>query len=297
MTTTLLVVIACAIAALVPAPPMSAQTAAIDSSKAWDHVRALVDIGPRVAGTPGNARARQYITKTLAGMGITATEQPFTVETPLGRVSMANIVATLPGKRPERIAIGSHFDTKQFRDFRFVGANDGASSTALLLELARALHARPRPFTIDLLFFDGEEAFVEWSPTDGTYGSRHYVDAGRKAGTIASMRAFILLDMVGDRRLAFRREANSTPWLTDLVWAAARRAGHQQHFLADTIAIEDDHLPFLRAGIPSVDLIDLDYEPWHTAADTIDAISARSLQVTGEVVLAALPDIEARLAK
>ncbi|MCA1586398.1 MAG: M28 family peptidase [Acidobacteria bacterium] len=276
----------------------SAQTGSgIDSAKAWDHLRTLVNIGPRVSGTPGNAQARQYILETLGTMGITASEQAFGAETPRGRVKMANLIATLPGSRPERIALGTHFDTKQFREFRFVGANDGGSSTALVLELARVLQARRRLFTIDLLFFDGEEALVEWGPSDGTYGSRHYVGAARTAGILSSLKALVLLDMVGDRQLAFRRESNSTPWLTDLVWAAARRLGHQQHFLADSTPIEDDHLPFLRAGVPSVDIIDLDYAPWHTANDTIEQVSARSLQVTGEVVLAALQDIEARLAK
>lgn len=283
---------------LLAATAPSAQPAAtIDSSKAWDHLRALVNLGPKVAGTPGNAQARQYIIKTLASAGIKATEQPFEVQTPVGLVKMANVVATLPGSRPERIALASHFDTKLFREFRFIGANDGGSSTALLLELARVLQARPRPFTIELIFFDGEEAFVEWGPTDGTYGSRHYVDAARKAGTLKSLRSLVLLDMVGDRQLAFKREANSTPWLTDLVWNAARKLGHQAHFLSEITPIEDDHLPFVRAGVPSVDLIDLDYVPWHTAGDTIDQVSARSLEVTGNVVLAALPDIEARLAK
>lgn len=292
---------ACLALVLAGALPSSAlaqpKPAGIDSAKAWDHLRALVSIGPKVSGTPGNTRAREYILKTLKGLGIDTTEQTFEASTPLGRVSMTNVIATLPGTGPGRIAIASHFDTKLFREFRFIGANDGGSSTALLLELARVLKDRPRKATIELIFFDGEEAVVEWGPTDGTYGSRHYVDAARKAGTLQSLRALILLDMVGDRDLAFRKEAGSTPWLTDIVWSAARRAGHQAHFLDESTLIEDDHVPFLRAGVPAVDLIDLDYPAWHTASDTLDQVSARSLQVTGEVVLAALPDIEARISK
>jgi glutaminyl-peptide cyclotransferase len=268
-----------------------------DSAKAWDHVRAQVAIGPRVAGTPANAAARKHLVDTLGGFGIKATEQAFTASTPQGPVAMANIIATLPGTRAEKIVLGSHFDTKLFRDARFVGANDGASSTAALLEIGRVLAGRPRPFTIELVFFDGEEAFVEWGPTDGTYGSRHYVDALRRANAVNSVRAFVLLDMIGDRSLALKRETNSTPWLTDLIWATARRLGHQAHFLAESTVIEDDHIPFVRAGIPSVDLIDLEYTAWHTPADTIDQISARSLQIVGDVVLAALPEIEARLSR
>jgi Zn-dependent M28 family amino/carboxypeptidase len=269
--------------------------AGIDSARAWDHLRALVALGPRVAGTPGNTQAREYLIKALGGSGIAATEQPFEAETPVGRIKMANVVATLPGTRPERIAVASHFDTKQFRNFRFVGANDGGSSTAVLLEIGRVLKARQRTLTIDLLFFDGEEAFVEWGPTDGTYGSRHYVAAARKANTLSSLRALVLLDLIGDKQLAIRREANSTPWLTDIVWGAARRLGHQQHFLSESTFIEDDHIPFLRAGVPSVDVIDLDYPAWHTAGDTLDQVQARSLQIVGDVVLAAIPDIEKRI--
>jgi len=271
---------------------------AFDSAKAWDHVRAQVAIGPRVAGTPANASARKHIIDTLAGFGVKAVEQPFTSSTPQGPVAMANVIATLPGKSADRILLASHFDTKLFRDARFVGANDGASSTAALLEIGRVLASRPsRPFTIELVFFDGEEAFVEWGPTDGTYGSRHYVDAARGANTLESIRALVLLDMIGDRSLALKREGNSTRWLTDLIWATAQRLGHQAHFLPESTIIEDDHLPFLRAGVPAVDLIDLEYAAWHTPADTIDQISARSLQVVGDVILAALPEIEARLSR
>jgi Zn-dependent M28 family amino/carboxypeptidase len=208
-----------------------------------------------------------------------------------------NIIATLSGQRPERIVIGSHFDTKLFKAFRFVGASDGASSTAALLELARVLKDRPRPFTIELLFLDGEEAVIEWSATDSTYGSRYYVQNARTAGTLAGIKAFILLDMIGDKELTIRREQNSTRWLTDIVWSTARRLGHDRQFLAESTPVEDDHLPFLEAGVAAVDIIDLDYTAWHTAADTLENVSQRSVQIVGEVVLAALPEIEQRLQK
>ena len=139
---------------------------------------------------------------------------------------MVNLIATIPGQRPDRIVLASHFDTKIFRDFRFVGASDGASSTAALLELGRVLKARPQlPFTIELLFLDGEEATGEWQGTDNTYGSRHYVAASGKAGTLKSIRALILLDMIGDRQLNMRREQNSTPWLTAIIWNTSEEAG------------------------------------------------------------------------
>ena len=268
-----------------------------DSNKAWEHVRQQVAIGPRPSGSAANARTRQYITAQLKALGIKTTEQPFEGATPLGPVKMVNIMGTIPGKSPDRIILASHFDTKLFRDIRFVGASDGASSTAALLELGRVLTTRKDlPFTIELLFLDGEEAVIEWSASDSTYGSRHYVDAARKSGSLKSIRAFILLDMIGDRNLTIRRESNSTRWLTDIIWAAAKKLGHRA-FMDEETTVEDDHLPFLKAGVAAVDIIDLDYAAWHTAQDTMDAISARSLQIVGDVVLAALPAIEARVAK
>ena len=272
--------------------------AGFDSTRAYTHVRDQVALGPRPAGSPANVKLREYIVRTLAQSGYKAVEQPFEASTPVGRVKMANVIATLPGERTERIAIASHFDTKPIDEFRFVGANDGGSSTGALLELARVLNARPKPrFTIEFLFFDGEEAWGEWRDPNHTYGSRHYVTAARSAGTLASLRALVLLDMIGDRGLNLRRDTNSTPWLTDIIWATAKRLGHGVHFLDEPFPVEDDHIPFLRAGVPAVDLIDLDYADWHQAGDTLDKVSARSLQVVGDVVLAALPEIEARLLK
>lgn len=268
---------------------------AFDSSRAWEHLRQQVAIGPRPSGSAGNVKNRDYIKAQMAALGIKTAEQPFEGATPLGPVKMVNIIATIPGKSPERIVLGSHFDTKLFRDIRFVGASDGASSTAALIELARVLKARKElPFTYELLFLDGEEAVVEWQGTDNTYGSRFYVEAARKSGSLKPLRAFILLDMIGDRDLTIRRESNSTRWLTDIVWATARKAGHSQ-FMDEETTIEDDHIPFVKAGVPSLDIIDLDYPHWHEASDTLDNVAARSLQIVGDVVVAALPQIEQRL--
>lgn len=294
-----LVPIVLSVFALLPVTRAAAQSApAFDSTRAYNHVREQVALGPRPAGTPANAKLRDYIVKRLAEYGYKAIEQPFEAKTPIGPVKMTNIVATLPGERPERILIASHFDTKPIDEFRFVGANDGASSTGALLELARVLKERPRPrYTIEFVFFDGEEAYGEWREPNHTYGSRHYVAAARSAGTLGSIKALILLDMIGDRSLNLRRDTNSTPWLTDIVWATARKLGHGRHFLDEPLPVEDDHIHFMKAGIPSVDLIDLDYPDWHTAGDTLDKVSAVSLQVVGDVVLAALPEIEARLLK
>jgi len=278
--------------------------ARFDSARAWKDLEAQVAFGPRPAGSAALQKTRDYILSELKSAGLDGRQQTFVARTPLGEISMANVIVTIPGRRPERIAIASHYDTKRtpFTSpsgatvIRFVGASDGASSTAALLELARALKNRQNEFTIELLFFDGEEAVVEWSlNNDNTYGSRYYVDAARKAGTVKDLRALILLDMIGDKDLMIRRDSNSAPWLVDIVWTAAARLGHRAVFSDQLTTIEDDHLPFLRAGVPAVDIIDLDYPPWHEASDTLDNVSARSLQIVGDVVLGSLPDIEQRL--
>ena len=285
-------------------PSAGVASPTFDSARAWKDLEAQIAIGPRPSGTAALQKTRDYILAELKKAGIEARQQIFIAKTPLGETSMANVIATIPGRRPERIAIASHYDTKRTpfpspqtgqMVTRFVGASDGASSTAALLELARAFKTRQNEFTIELLFFDGEEAVVEWSRTDSTYGSRYYVDAARKAGTLKDLRALVLLDMIGDKDLLIRRDSASTPWLVDIVWAAAARIGHRGVFSNELTAVEDDHLPFITAGIPAVDIIDLDYPAWHTADDTIQNVSARSLQIVGDVVLAALPDIEAKL--
>lgn len=275
-----------------------AASGGFDGSKAYAHLREVVGIGPRPAGSAALEATRAYIKKQLAAVGVEVREQPFTAETPFGPVRMVNLVATIPGRSPGTIVFGGHYDTKLFREFRFVGANDAGSSTAFLIEWARVLKGRRNALTSEIVFFDGEEAFVDWyTAHDNTYGSRHYVDAARRDGTLRQIRAMVLVDMIGDRDLRIRRELSSTRWLTDLVWAAAKRLGHGTVFIDDTTQIEDDHLPFLRAGLPAVNIIDgpEDYPPWHTAGDTLDKVSARSLQTVGDVLLEALGGIEKKL--
>jgi len=268
-----------------------------DSNRAWEHLRQLVAIGPRPSGSAAIEQTRKYIKDQLAAAGLKVVEQAWDDETPLGRVHMVNLIATIPGTSSNRIAITGHYDTKLFREFRFVGASDGGSSAAFLIELARVLKARKNALTMEIVFLDGEEAVVEWRGNDHTYGSRHYVEAARRANTLGSLKAMVLVDMIGDRNLGIRRDSNSTGWLTDVVWGAAARLKLDNYFLPATTTIEDDHLPFIAAGVPSVDIIDLDYEAWHTKGDTLEAVSARSLQVVGDVLLAALPQVEARLTR
>ena len=268
-----------------------------DSGRAYEDLRRQVGFGPRPAGSAALAQCRRYILSQLKAAGIAAREDAWDAQTPIGRIPMVNIIVTIPGRRAERIALATHYDTKLFREFRFVGASDGASSTAAVLELGRVLKNRTNEYTIELLFFDGEEAVIDWyRNNDNTYGSRHYVQTGQKAGTLSGLKALVLLDLIGDRNLTIRRDSNSTRWLTDIVWASAARLGYRSQFLQEETTIEDDHVNFVRAGVPSVDIIDLDYPAWHTAQDDLDHVSARSLQIVGDVVLDALPQIEKRLA-
>ncbi len=286
--------VALALAASVVSPPAApAGAARFDGALALRHIERLVAIGPRVAGSPQGARTRDYIVAELRKAGIRARLLPFEADTPHGRLRMANVIAVVPGRRPDVVMIAGHYDTKWFADFRFVGANDGGSSTALVLELARALAGAPRELTYWLTFLDGEEARGEWTLTDSLYGSRRLAEDLARRRELP--RAVIVADMIGDRDLGIRREAFSTPWLTDAVWDSAHRLGFDRHFLADAMSVEDDHVPFLKAGVPATLLIDFDYPPWHTAADTIDKVSTQSLQIVGDVLLGALPAIEGHL--
>jgi hypothetical protein len=285
--------------AAIPAAPISAATT-FDGAKAWEHLRQMVAIGPRPAGSAAIHQARAYMTRALSSYGLTVEEQAFTATTPLGPVEMVNLVVRLPGPRTDRILFTGHYDTKLFSDRVFVGASDGASSAALLIELARALKDRPRAFTYEFVWFDGEEAFdpVRWAGRDHTYGSRYYMQAAQSAKAVASLKANVLVDMIGARNLRVFRETHSTPWLVDTIWGAAKRLGFGQVFADTSAPIEDDHMDFVAAGVPSVDIIDLnDYPQWHTADDNLDHVEAKSLQIVGDVVLAALPEIEGHLIK
>lgn len=267
-----------------PAPPR------VDGAAALRHVERLVAIGPRVAGSAGAERARAYIIGELRRLGIEPEVQAFEAMTPHGRMRMANIIARLPGRRSDVIVLAGHYDTKLFNSFRFVGANDGGSSAALLIELARRLAKTPREYSVWVVWFDGEEARETWTSTDSLYGSRHL--AVELERTRRLPRALVLIDMIGDRDLNIRRDTYSTPWLTDILWASASRLGHGKYFLNDPMPVEDDHAPFLKAGVAAALLIDFDYPPWHTADDTLDKVSGQSLAIVGDVVLDALPSIE-----
>lgn len=272
-----------------PAPP-AADTGGFDGNQAYQYVKQLVAFGPRSAGTAANHKTQAYIIGRLKDFGCPVDEQNFHALTPIGNVQMKNIIAKIPSSNPNVVLLASHYDTKLLKNF--VGADDGGSSTGVLLELARLLCARKNSVSVWLVFFDGEEAFDKWSPTDGTYGSRELAASLALSGEMSRVRAMILIDMIGPTHLKITRESNSTPWLTDLIWSTARRLGYGNVFVNDSISVEDDHTPFLERHVSAADLIDFNYPYWHTAADTLDKIDPRSLAVVGQVLLESLPELE-----
>src|ERR1043166_1323726 len=286
---------------------------AFNGERAMEHVKKQLAIGPRVAGSPELARTRDYIIKTLTDFGIKVRTDEFTATTPFGEKQLVNVTAEIPGESQDVIIIASHYDTKLYKDMRFLGANDPGTSVATLMELGRVLSAsRNKPqFTYWLVFFDGEEAFCEgWEQCqiknqtdpskplpDNTYGSRHYVSQLQSSNEISRVRALILLDMMGAKNLELGRDPLSTRWLQDIVWRAAAEKGYGKYFVERPEGVGgDDYDPFLSAGIASLDLIQLTTYPyWHRADDTIDKVSADSMKIVGEVVLASLPKIAERV--
>jgi glutaminyl-peptide cyclotransferase len=287
-----------------PAPPVQAAAAAsdalpagstggFDGARAFAHVEKLVAIGQRQSGSQGIRLAQDYIRTQLKSFGCRVEEDHFESSTPVGRIPMINIVAKIPGSSANVVLLLTHYDTK--RQPNFVGANDGGSSTGLMLEMARQLCGKKGAVSVWIAFLDGEEALVEWSDLDSTYGSRQLAAQLALGDELKRVKAVVLADMIGDRDLKVKRESNSTGWLTDLVWRTAKRLDYEKHFLAETQPISDDHLPFLKRGVPAVDLIDMEYPPWHTPADTLDKVSARSIGVVGHVILESVKEIEKKV--
>jgi Zn-dependent M28 family amino/carboxypeptidase len=260
--------------------------------RAFQDVRKLVEFGPRPSGSAALTNAAGYIMAQLKAAGLEVEEQEFTASTPKGPVRFRNIIGkTRPGRggNGKVIILGSHYDTKSFPDIQFVGANDSGSSSGLLLEMARVLANQP---DVWFVFFDGEEALVEYSLEDGLTGSRFFVEQLKADGQLKWIKAMILFDLVGDKNLNITMPADSTPALVQRVFDAARAAGHRDHFSYRPTAILDDHVPFLQAGIPAVDIIDFEYgsapglnEYWHTDKDTLDKLSPLSLEIVGRVGL------------
>jgi glutaminyl-peptide cyclotransferase len=280
----------------------------IDAARAFNDLKHMVGFGPRPAGSAELAKTRAWIVSELKQTGLQVEEDKFTASTPVGNLDMANVIVKIPGASPEIVMVAGHYDTKRFDGFRFVGANDGASSAALVMELTRVLAKRPMPYTLWMALFDGEEAQREkWEGTDNDYGSRHLVERLSAQGELNRVKALILVDMIGDAKLDIRRDPISTKWLTELEFSTARRLGYSRYFLDEEYPVGgDDYDPWLQAGVPSVDIIDFDYGPnarsqpgnpdwniyWHTAQDTVDHCSPQSLEIVGRVVLGILQELD-----
>jgi glutaminyl-peptide cyclotransferase len=274
--------------------PAVANAQHFDGERALAYAREFVSIGPRWPTSPGHAKAEAFLRSRLQHDQLE--EDTFIANTPIGPVNLRNFIVRFPGKKDGVIVLGTHYETNYpLRNINFVGANDGGSTTGLLLALAdhfREEVARNKQldgYSVWLVFFDGEEAFQTWSQSDSTYGSRHLAAKWGANGTLKRIKAFILADMIGDKDLDIQRESNSTGWLIAIVRAAAHKYGYDKYFFQRDEAVEDDHLPFVNRNVPSVDVIDLDYGPdnsyHHTAQDTMDKVSAHSLTIDGDVFL------------
>jgi Zn-dependent M28 family amino/carboxypeptidase len=274
------------------------RAADFNGAEALQFTAKAVSFGARPAGTEANHKLQAYINSELRSFGCAPVEDAFRAETPLGPKEMKNIIAKIPGTSGKAIVITGHYDTKPMPGILFVGANDGGSSTGFLLELAKVLCRQHRKDDVYLVWLDGEEAFAQWTDKDSLYGSKHLAQKWSADGMLKRVKALINVDMIGDKDLSIIYEQNSTGWLRDLTWKAANEAGVGRHFSDVAAGIEDDHIPFLKAGAPALDLIDFDYGPnnsyWHTARDTLDKLSADSFTVVGKTLITLLKKLEER---
>jgi Zn-dependent M28 family amino/carboxypeptidase len=275
-------------------PPDTGPPPTVDGERAMRYVKEIVAFGPRPIGSANHKKVEEYFLAHLKGEDV---EQDFfTANTPEGKLPVHNILAKFPGTKDGIIVIASHYDTNYpLRNTSFIGANDGGSSSALLLEFANQLRGKKRDgYSIWLVWDDAEEAIVAETAEmpfdkDSLYGITHLAEKWEADGTLKKIKAFLLADMVGDADLNIEHDANSTPWLEDVVYEAATRLGYQSHFFGRTMAVDDDHMPFVRRGVPSADFIDFNYGYndvfWHTTQDTVDKLSPKSLEIVGSTML------------
>ncbi len=278
-------------------PANTPAAAKVDAKRAMQYTKEIVAFGPRPIGSESHKKVEDYIRQKLNGLQVET--DSFEAQTAAGKFPMANIIAKIPGKKDGIIVLASHYDTNlPLKNTSFVGANDGACTSALLIELANQLKGKERDgYSIWLVFTDGEEATVKWSAMDSLYGSKHLAEKWTADGTIKKIKAFMLLDMIGDKDLDIDRDMNSTGWLLDLIYRSASDLGYQSYFFVRDNQIEDDHLPFAKAGVPVADIIDIDYGYnnvfHHTPEDTIDKLSPESLKIVGNTVLQTIRYLDA----
>jgi glutaminyl-peptide cyclotransferase len=285
-----------------PRAPDNAPLPHIDAKRAFQYTREVTAFGPRYIGSENHKKLERYILDHLKGDQVE--DDAFTADTPEGKFPIRNILAKFPGTKDGIIVIFGHYDTNYpLRNTGYVGANDGGSSTAILLEYANQLRAGLRDkkrdgYSVWLVWTDGEEAVKTWSDTDSVYGARHLAEKWEKDGTLKKIKALMVMDMIADADLDIQRNTKGAPWLLDLIYAAAEREGYQSHFYAGQAPIEDDHIPFFNRGVPTADVIDLDYGYnnvfHHTPQDTMDKLSPKSLQSVGDTVLETIHMLDQR---
>jgi glutaminyl-peptide cyclotransferase len=280
------------------APPAS-QTGGFDGAKAYEQVTKFVSFGPHPSGSDANRKVQEYIRSQLQSFGCAADADDFVAPSPIGSLPMENIVAKIPGTGQGIILLMTHYDTKRVDGF--VGAEDGGSSTGLMLEMARVLCGRPKqPNAVWIAFLDGEEtqAQFNWDDADSTYGSRELAARMAVSGDLKRVHALILADMIGQYDLHILRDSTAPEWLNDLIWHTADRLGYANIFVDRATAMSDDHVPFVHRGVPSIDLIDFDDYTregyWHTTQDTLDKVSPRSLAIVGYVILESAAELQKR---
>ncbi len=281
-----------------PAPADNTPLPHIDAKRAFEYTREVTAFGPRYMGSENHKKLERYILDHLKSDQLE--DDAFTADTVEGKFPVRNIIAKFPGAKDGIIVILGHYDTNYpLRNTGYVGANDGGSSTAILLEYANQLRGKKRDgYSVWLVWTDGEEAVKTWSGTDSVYGTRHLAEKWEKDGTLKKIKALMVMDMIGDADLNIDRATNGAPWLLDLIYSAAEREGYQSHFYARQGVIEDDHLPFFQRGVPCADVIDLDYGYnnvfHHTPQDTMDKLSPRSLAIVGDTILETIHLIDQR---
>jgi len=263
----------------------------VDGARAMQYTKDVVAFGPRYVSSPGHKKVEEFLRSKLKDDNLE--EDRFTATTPDGTFPMTNFIAKFPGTNDGIIVLSGHYDTLYNRK-DFVGANDGGSSTGILLALAdqfrsQMKNGRREGYSVWLVWFDGEEAFQHWTDTDSVYGSRQLAEKWNQDGTAKKVKAFMLADMIGDADLNIERDLNSTAWLEDMIYRAATALGYQSHFYRREVGMDDDHIPFAKIGVPVADLIDFDYGYdnafWHTSEDTMDKLSPKSFDIVGNVMM------------
>lgn len=292
------------------APPPSS-TGGFDGARAFEHVRHLVELGPRPPASDAIRQAQSYITGQLKSYGCHVEEHDFHASTPLGDLPMTNVVVKVPGTQPGIVLFATHYDTVRLPNF--VGADDGGSGVGTMLELARVLCSRKGKLNTWIAFFDGEEAqgnwtdknSIQWTKINNTFGSREMAAEMALSGELKQVKAMILVDMIGPANLKIKRDIKpnsdsdslpgSTPWLVNLIWEVAARLGYSDEFVDDRYLVGgDDHYSFINRGVAACDVIDFSVQDtyWHTPQDTLDKVDPRSLAIVGHVLVETLPVLE-----